>query len=131
MPTTLYENRPAAGLAWSRCKNSRFFAIIWARATLLRGSAVGEGVKNSIFIAIFVWARATLCGDRRGASGAKNSRFFYDFVLARATLCADRRKNSRFFWDFCGTPPRGPAWSRCKNSRVFCDFLRCSRDPLR
>ena len=148
MPTTLHENRPSAGIgvvevqkhvflrflkfprdplrgsAWSRCKNSRFFAISKVPARPSAGIGVVEVQKLEVFCD-FCGARATLCGDRRGR-GAKTRGFFCDFCGARATLCGDRRgrgAKTRGFLRFlrCSRNPlRESAWSRCKNSR----FLR-------
>ena len=60
---------PLRGSAWSRCKNSWFFAISAALARPSAGIGVVEVQKPMVFCD-FCGARATLCGDRRGR-GAK------------------------------------------------------------
>ena len=60
---------PLRGSAWSRCKNSRFFAISAVLARPSAGIGVVEVKKLEVFCN-FCGARATLCGDRRGR-GAK------------------------------------------------------------
>ena len=61
---------PLRGLAWSRCKNSRCFAISSAvPAQPSAGIGVVEVQKLEVFCD-FYGARATLCGNRRGR-GAK------------------------------------------------------------
>ena len=119
---------PLRGSAWSRCKNSWFFAISAVPARPSAGIGLVEVQKPMVFCE-FQHARATLCGDRRGR-GAKTRGFFAisavfaqpcagigvvevqkpmvscDFQHARATLCGDRRgrgaKTHGFFCDFCG-----------------------------
>ena len=113
---------PLRGSAWSRCKTRGFLRFCWARATLSAGIGVVEVEKLEVFCGV----RATLCGDRRGR-GAKTRGFFYDFCGARTTLCGDRRGRSaktRFFDDFCSARA-----TLCGDQRqkleVFCDFC-CS-----
>ena len=89
---------PLRGLAWSRCKSSWFFAILFWLARPSAGIGVVE-VQELEVLCDFVLARATLCGDRRGR-GAK-TRGFLRFCLGPCD------------------PLRGSAWSRCKNSRFF------------
>ena len=137
MPTTLYENRPSAGIgvvegqnlvvfcdfvlaratlcgdwrgrgakprgflrfcfgprdalrgsAWSRCKNSRFFTVLFGPARPSAGIGVVEAQKLEVFYD-FVLARATLCGDRRGR--AAKTLGFFAILFGPATLCGDRR----------------------------------------
>ena len=98
MPTTLYENRPSAGIG------------------------VVEMQRLEVFCD-FVWARAILCGDRRGR-GAK-TRGFLRFCLGPRDPWS-RCKNSSFFLRFClgpHDPLRGSAWSRCKTSRFFATLV--------
>ena len=64
---------PLRGSAWSRCKNSRFFAISKVPARPSAGIGVVEVQKLEVFCD-FCGARATLCGDRRGR-GAKTRGF--------------------------------------------------------
>ena len=87
------------GSAWSRCKNSRFFAISALLAQPSAGIGVVEVHKREVFCD-FCPARATLCGHRRGR-GAKTRGFLRFLRCSR-------------------NPLRESAWSRCKNSR----FLR-------
>ena len=116
---------PLRGLAWSRCKNSRFFAILFWPRDPLRGSARSRyKTSRFVFSCDFVWSRATLCGDGRGRGAKTRGSFGFCF-------------GSR-------DPLRGSAWSRCKNSSfLFSTFVvragprelsrgsgACSRDQL-
>ena len=56
---------PLRESAWSRCKNSRFFAISAVPAQPSAGIGVVEVQKLEVFCD-FYGARATLCGNRRG-----------------------------------------------------------------
>ena len=102
VPTTLYENRPSAGIGVVEVqKLTGFCEFVLARAT--RGSAWSR-CKNSGVLANLFWLARR--GDRRGR-GAK----------------------SRGFCDFCfgsRDPLRGSAWSRAK-SRGVCDFCCSNR----
>ena len=68
---------PLRGSAWSRCKNSRCFAISAALTQPSAGIGVVE-VQISMDFCDFCGARATLCGDRRG----RGARFFCDFCCS-------------------------------------------------
>ena len=93
-----FPREPLRGSAWSRCKNSRCFAISPVLARPSAGIGVVEVQKLEVFCN-FCGARATLCGNRRGR-GAKTRGFLQ-------------------FLKFPRDPLRGSAWSRCKNSRFF------------
>ena len=148
MKVTLYENRPSAGIgvveaqklgvvlrfcfgsrdplqgsAWSRCKNSRFFAILFGPARPSAGKGVVKVEQLEVFCD-FVWGRATLCRDRRGRGGT--TRGVLRFCLGpRDPLQGSawsRWNNSRCFAILFGPARpslRGSAWARCKNSRCF------------
>ena len=68
---------PLRGSAWSRCKNSRFFAI----SNMLARPSAGIGAKPMVFCD-FCGACATVCGDRRGR-GAKTRGFLRLLLLER------------------------------------------------
>ena len=106
MPTTLHENDPLRGSAWSRCKNPWFFAISKVPARPSAGIGVAE-VQNPMVFCDFCGARATLCGDRRGR-GAKTHGFLRCLTCSR-------------------DPLRGSAWSKCKNPWFFAMFNLLAR----
>ena len=141
MPTTLYENRPSAGIGVVEVQKLEVFCnfvIVFCPARL----SVGIGVVEVQNFCDFALARATLCEDRRGR-GAKTRGFlrfcfgsrdplrgsawsrcknsFFLVILARATLCGDRRgcKNSWFFATFV---VRAGPWELSRGSRA------CSQD---
>ena len=117
MPTTLYENRPSAGIGVVEAQNSRFFAFSAVLARPSAGISVVEVQKLRVFLPflrcsrdplrgsawptckklkvfrVFCAARATLCGDRRRISVVEVQKLevFCVFCGARATLCGDRR----------------------------------------
>ena len=156
MPTTLHENRPLRGSAWSRCKNPWFFAIskVPARPSAgigvvdvqklevfcdfcgdpLRGSAWSR-CKNPWFVAISNMPARPSAGI--GVVEVQKPMFFCDFCGARATLCGDRRgrgaKTHVFFCDFCGARAIlcGDRRGRGAKTRGFLRFLRCSRNHRR
>ena len=80
---------PLRGSAWSRCKNSRFFAMF----NLLARPSAGIGVVDSAVLA-------------RPSAGIGVVEVQKPMVFLR-------------FLKFPRDPLRGSAWSRCKNSRFF------------
>ena len=88
---------PLRGSAWSRCKNSRFFAISAVLAQPSAGIGVVEVQKPMVFCD-FCGARATLCGDRRGR-GAKTRGFLrlllFELVLGGVRAPAPGTGGSR------------------------------------
>ena len=147
MPTTLYENRPSAGIGVVEVQELEVCCdFVLARATLC-GDRRGRGAKTRGFFAMLIWLvrpsakigvvevqkLEEFCGDRRG----QKLEDFYDFCGARATLCGDRRgrgaKTRGCFYDFCGAHATlcGDRRGRGVKNRGFLRFRRCSRDALR
>ena len=121
--------RALQGSAWSRCKNSRFFAILsLARATLC-GDRRGRGAKFRGCLAISFWLARPSAGI--GVVEVQKLEVFCNFVLARATLCADQRgrgaKTRGFlrllFW--LARPSAGISVVEVQKLEVFCGFC-CS-----
>ena len=90
MPTTLYENRPSAGIGVVEVQKLEvfFFAILFWLARPSAGIGVVEVQKLEVFAVLFWPARPSA---RIGVIEVKIELFFCDFVLARATLCGNRR----------------------------------------
>ena len=127
---------PLRGSAWSRCKNSFFFAILAVCGRTLCGDRRGRGAKTRFFFFFFL-----RCADEPSAGigvvEVQQLEVFCDFCLpARPSQCGDwrgRGAKTRFFaiLAVCGRNPlRGSVWSRYKNSRFFAISV-CPRDPLR
>ena len=93
---------PLRGSAWSRCKNSRFFAISKDPARPSAGIGVVEVQKTMVFLRFLKFPRDPLRGS--AWSRCKNSRFLRCLTCSR-------------------DPLRGSAWSRCKNSWFFATFV--------
>ena len=79
---------PLRGSAWSRCKNSRFFAISKVPARPSAGIGVVEVQKPMVFAMFNLLARPSA---GIGVVEVQKLEVFCDFCGARATLCGDRR----------------------------------------
>ena len=80
---------PLRGSAWSRCKNSRFFAMFNLLARPSAGIGVVEVQKPMVFFAISAVLAQPSAGI--GVVEVQKLEVFCDFCGARATLCGDRR----------------------------------------